>query len=373
MSNWGFTWSQLLGIAIYVQWTVNYAISVSAATIGYSQDNQTLLDFSTRIAEKWPTFLLGTALLVSVVLVQLAGMGFLKRFLNLFFIIAMVGSVITFVLFLVNDNASFVDAFNGFMQRVADMPSGYQDVITQAKDAGWVQEIASWSEYIVALPLAYWMFIGFTYSAYIGGEVKEPQKTQSRAVLATLGVGYVVYMITLAAYYRTVGTDFNDAAAFLQFNGESPLPVAGVLNFFAGVLTDNLFVNVIIGLSFFLWHYLLLFVMFTIIVRNMFAWSFDQIMPTGLTRMTKGTHVPWLAIVVASIAIEALFALFTFTTLFSYVYNYIVIFSVAFWFTSFAAILLPYRRKDLFEAAPPVDPAQSVRRAADHDRRRRST
>jgi basic amino acid/polyamine antiporter, APA family len=39
------------------------------------------------------------------------------------------------------------------------------------------------------------------------------------------------------------------------------------------------------------------------------------------------------------------------------VYNYIVIFSVAFWFTSFAAILLPYRRKDLFEAAPP-----SVRR-----------
>ena len=354
MSNWGFTWSQLLGIAIYVQWTVNYAISVSAATIGYSQDNQSLLDFSTRIAEKWPTFLLGTALLVSVVLVQLAGMGFLKRFLNLFFIIAMVGSVITIVLFLVNDNASFVDAFNGFMQRVADMPSGYQDVITQAKDAGWVQETASWSEYIVALPLAYWMFIGFTYSAYIGGEVKEPQKTQSRAVLATLGVGYVVYMITLAAYYRTVGTDFNDAAAFLQFNGESPLPVAGVLNFFAGVLSDNLFVNFIIGLSFFLWHYLLLFVMFTIIVRNMFAWSFDQIMPTGLTRMTKGTHVPWLAIVVASIAIEALFALFTFTTLFSYVYNYIVIFSIAFWFTSFAAILLPYRRKDLFEAAPPV-------------------
>ena len=32
--------------------------------------------------------------------------------------------------------------------------------------------------------------------------------------------------------------------------------------------------------------------------------------------------------------------------------NYIVIFSVAFWIASFAAILLPYRRPELFNQAP---------------------
>ena len=293
-----------------------------------------------------------------MILVQLGGLWFLKKFLNYLFIVAMIGSVITFIIFLINDHASFVEHFNNFMGRVSDMPErlrrGHHAGQGLRLDAG----VASRGpQYLVALPLAYWMYIGFTYSAYIGGEVKEPQKTQTRGVLLSLLVGYVFYMITLGTYYRTVGTDFNDAAAYLQFNGESPLPVTGVLNFFAGVLTDNTFVNVIVGLSFFLWHYLLLFVMFTIIVRNMFAWSFDQIMPTKLTMLTKGQHVPWVAILVASAAIEGLLALFTFTTLFSYVYNYIVIFSVAFWFTSFAAILLPYRRKDLFEAAPP-----SVRR-----------
>jgi uncharacterized membrane protein YeiB len=41
-----------------------------------------------------------------------------------------------------------------------------------------------------------------------------------------------------------------------------------------------------------------------------------------------------------------------FTPLFDYVFNYIVIFGIAFWITSFAAIFLPYRRKELFEAAP---------------------
>ena len=353
MTNWGFTWSQLLGIAIYVQWTINYAISVSASTIGYSSGSSFLLDVSTWVARPRNTFMLGTAILVIVILVQLAGMGVLKRLLNWLFIVAILGSVLTFIVFIMHDHNSFVSAFNAFMSKTTNTPDAYNSVIAQAKAAGYTQTSSPWYEYLIGLPLAYWMFIGFTYSAYIGGEVKEPQKTQSRAVLASLLVGFIFYFVIIGAYYRTVGTQFNDAAALLQFNGNSPLPVAGVLNFFAGVLTTNSIVNTLIGLSFFLWHFLLLFVMFTIIVRNMFAWSFDQIFPAKLTTMTKKTLAPWAAIVVASVVIEILLALFTFTTLFSYVYNYIVIFSIAFWFTSFAAILLPYRRKGLFDAAPP--------------------
>ena len=41
-----------------------------------------------------------------------------------------------------------------------------------------------------------------------------------------------------------------------------------------------------------------------------------------------------------------------FTPLFDFIFNYIAIFGIAFWITSFAAILLPYRRPELFEAAP---------------------
>lgn len=353
MTSWGFTWSQLLGIAIYTLWTINYAISVSSSTIGYVADSQGMLDFATWISGNWPSFLFGLALLATVVIVQLAGLRFLKRFLNWLFLLAILGSIITMIVFLATDRDSFISAFNGFMERSSDLPDAYDAVIAQAREAGWAPESASWTQYLVALPLGYWMFIGFTYSVYIGGEVKEPQKTQSRAVLASLIVGFVFYMITLAAYYRTVGSDFNDAAAYLEYNAESPLPVAGTLNFFTGVAAGNVVLNVLVGISFFLWHYLLLFVMFTVIVRNVFAWSFDQIMPTALTNVTKKSRSPWAAIIVASVCIVALLALFTFTTLFSYVFNYIVIFSIAFWFTSFAAMLLPYRRRDLFRAAPP--------------------
>ena len=353
MTNWGYSWSQILGLAIYTQWTINYAIATSLSTLGYSLDNQALLDAGAWVSKTWNTFLLSTALLAIVVVVQLAGMHVLKRVLNWLFILAMIGSVLTLIVFLMNDHSSFIDAFDSFMKRSTDTDGAYQSLLTQAKDSGWTPTVKPWWGFITALPLAYWMFSGFTYSTYIGGEVKEPQKNQTRAVLASLVVGFIFYFTMIAAYYSMVGTTFNDSAAYLQFNGESPLPVAGVLNFFAGVVTENSVVNVLIGLSFFLWHVTALFCMFTIIVRNIFAWSFDQVMPAKLTALTKGTAAPWAAVVTLAIVVEILLALFTFTTFFSFVFNIIVLFSIAFWITSFTAILMPYRRRDLFEAAPP--------------------
>ena len=78
MASWGFTWSQYLGIGIYTQWTVNYGLAVSFATLGHALGNQALLNAGVYIKEPLPCFILGTLLLVSVVIVQLAGMRFLR-------------------------------------------------------------------------------------------------------------------------------------------------------------------------------------------------------------------------------------------------------------------------------------------------------
>jgi amino acid transporter len=162
-------------------------------------------------------------------------------------------------------------------------------------------------------------------------------------------------MVILGRYYAVVGTNFNNAAAFLEYNTDAnPLPVAGVMNFFAGLLTQNPVWLILMGLSFFLWHYLLLFIIFAICTRNMFAWAFDKLMPLSLTKVTEKTRIPLTAMVVAAILGWILLWLSIFTPLFDYVFNYIAIFSIAFWVTSFAAILLPYRRRELFEAAPPM-------------------
>lgn len=353
MANWGFSWSQFLGIGIYSKWTIDYALSVSLTTLGYATGNKGLLDAGLYIAKPGPLFIFGTIVLIIVVLVQLAGMRFLRRFLNFFFFIATLGTLVTLGVFLASSHEAFVQRFNEFMASTANMQNAYDAVIALARSNGWQPVPQTLGAVLLALPLGYWVYIGFTYSVYIGGEVKEPQKTQAYGILASLLFGFVLYMAVFGAYYAVIGTEFNNAAAFLQYNTQvNPLPVAGVLNFFAGLLTKNPLLLILMDFSFFLWHFLLLFTMFTICVRNMFAWAFDQIMPTWLTKVTDKSRAPWSATLAVAVLSWILLIIFVFTHLFDYVFNYIVIFGIAFWITSFAAILLPYRRKELFEAAP---------------------
>jgi len=355
MSNWGFTWSQFLGIGIYTQWAVNYALAVSLTTLGYALHNTGLYNAGLFIQQPAASFIFGVIVLVTVVVVQLLGMKFLRRFLNFFFVIATLGTLITLGIFIFSSRAEFIQAFNSFMSSTGGMNNAYNGIIELARTNGWTEVPASFWQVILALPLGYWVYIGFTYSAYVGGEVKEPQKTQSYAILASLAFGFILYMAVMGAYYAVVGTQFNNAAAFLEYNtGVNPLPVAGVLNFFASLLTSNTLLLVLMDISFFLWYYLLLFVMFTICVRNLFAWSFDQITPVWLTKVTQKTRSPWSATVAVGVIALILLWASIFTPLFDYVFNYIAIFSIAFWITSFAAILLPYRKPELFAAAPDI-------------------
>jgi len=354
VTNWGLTWSQMLGLAIYAQWSVDHGVSVTLETMAYAVDSPGLLRLASWVTEPLSTFLVSTLVLATVVAAQAAGTRFLRHLLSVLFIFAMAGFVTTLLLLATHDHASFVRAVDNFFLRTQGTEGGYQAVINSAKASGWTTGAVSWSEHLVALPLAYWMFMGFTYSVYIGGEVRDPDRTQRRAILGALLVGYTLFMLILGAYYRTVGSTFNDAAAYLQASGHSPLPVSGVVNFFAALLTRNVVLTALVGASFFLSHYMLLFVMFTVVVRNIFAWGLDGVLPRTVTRVGQRTRTPWVATLLAGLTVLCLLALFCFTTLFTHVFNYIVLFSIAFWVTSFAAMLLPQRRPDLAARGHPL-------------------
>jgi amino acid transporter len=117
-------------------------------------------------------------------------------------------------------------------------------------------------------------------------------------------------------------------------------------------MTDSTFLNILMGVSFILWNAVLLFVIAMICTRNLFAWSFDRVIPSAVTKVEERTHAPWVATLVVVAVAEVLLAIYVFTTFFNQVSNYIVIFSVAFWMASWAAILMPYRRPEVFADAP---------------------
>jgi APA family basic amino acid/polyamine antiporter len=352
-ANWGFTWSQLLGLALYASFTVNFGISVAFLTLGNVLDAAGLVTAGEDVAGEWPTFLLGTLMIVAVLGVLCAGPRVVRRVLNILFVPAMLGSFVTLLVLLMTSREEFVANFNTFMADQADGQT-YDSILASASDAGFVAEASTLGAILLAIPIGYYIYIGFTYSSYIGGEVKEPAKTQPRMIALTLAFAAAMYLICLWRFYEIVDKDFVNSVVYLNNETDegSGLPVDPVLNLFTGIMTGSTVLNVLMALSFFLWHFLLLFVIAMICTRNLFAWSVDRVAPDAITKVDRRFHSPWVATLVIIACAEVLLALYVFTTIFQDVSNYIVLFSIAFWIASFAAILLPYRRPEIFATAP---------------------
>lgn len=351
-ANWGFTWSQFLGIALYAGFTVNFGLAVSLATLGNALRNDSLVDWSERVSTDWWTFGVGLGLLVVVLGVLSLNPRVIRNILLVGFVPALIGTFVTMGVFFATSKDEFVSRFNSFMAERANGET-YQGLIDQAHGHGFSAGSATLVGALLAIPIGYWIYIGFTYSTYIGGEVKQPSRTQPRMILLTLAFAYVIYMLIFWRYYAVVGKDFTNSVVYLDANTDkgSGIPVSPGLNFFAGIMTGSTFLNVVMAISFILWYVLLLFVMAMLCTRNLFAWSFDGVMPRKLADVTERTHAPWRAAIAIVIVAAVLLTLYVFTSFFTIVVNYIVIFSIAFWFASFAAILLPYRRPELFAQA----------------------
>jgi len=352
-ASWGFTWSQLLGLGLYASFTVNFGIGVAFLTLGNVLDSTGLVSLGEDVGGKWPTFLLGTVMIVMVLVVLSLGPRIVRRVLNVLFVPAIVGSIVTLLVLLTTSRDEFVSRFNTFMADRADGQT-YDSIMTAASDAGYASASSTFSALLLAIPIGYYIYIGFTYSTYIGGEVKEPAKTQPRMIALTLAFAAAMYLVCLWRFYDIVDRDFVNAVVFLNDNTDSGagLPVDPVLNFFTGIMTGSTVLNVLMALSFFLWNFLLLFVIAMVCTRNLFAWSIDRLLPQAVTKVDRRFHAPWVATIIIIVAAEILLALYVFTTIFENVSNYIAIFSIAFWLASFAAILLPYRRPDIFLSAP---------------------
>lgn len=348
-ANWGFTWSQFLGLGLYSAFAVNFGVAIALATLGNAIGNDTLIDWSVSVSGDWQVFLIGAGVLVLVMFVLSLNTRVVRNLFLIGFIPALLGTFVTLGVLLTTSRDEFVAKFNAFMAERADGQT-YQGLIDQAASGGFSTGDATFFGALLALPLGYWIYIGFTYSAYIGGEVKQASKTQPRMIVATLVFAFLVYMLAFWRYYDVVGQEFTNSVVFL--GDDAGIPVSPVLNFFAGIMTGSTVLNVLMGLSFILWHVLLLFVIAMICTRNIFAWSFEGLAPSKLATVSERNHAPWLAAVVISAIAVVLLALYVFTSFFTIVVNYIVIFSIAFWMASFAAILLPYRRPDLFAQAP---------------------
>ena len=230
----------------------------------------------------------------------------------------------------------------------------YNAVIREAVKNGYPGKFTLMST-LLGLTFTYINFLGFNFSIYLSGEIKEVHKSQFIAIIgAVLVFGFIDWLAYWASYVG-MGGEFLGALSYLYAIGSKAykLPFAPYFMFLYRYAVDPLTYTVfMIG-----WSAMILGAILTYVatgVRLVFAWAFDRVVPSFLSNVDMRYNTPYAALIFVTIVAIIFQALWIWTPLLSYfayiVFGWMIMQAI----TSIAAIVFPYKRRDIWERAPSV-------------------
>lgn len=344
----------LIDLAFISNITVTIGVGSPLATYGKLTNDAGLIALGEMLAAEGGKNVYGFILSVIFILIVflIASLG-MRRIINvnrvaMFF--ATLGMVLIAAVLLSISREQFVQLFNSYAG--AGM---YDKVIEAANTAGWAIPKEWVTPTLMGLPLAYFIFLGYHFPTYMGGEMKRATRTMAVTVIGS--IVYTGFWFTLLAvlFIRTVGIDFLTAMGYLYFTGNQayPLSVPPWVNTFLIIINSNPILNSLVILSFLAFGYFLCINYFVIPSRIMFAWAFDRAAPARFADISDKWHSPVFLNTLLMIIGIFLAVIYNFTGFLSAV-NLAFFFIIAFLPEGIAGILLPWVKKDLFEASAPI-------------------
>ena len=213
----------------------------------------------------------------------------------------------------------------------------------------------AWGATLFAMVYCFQVYTGFQWTGYFAGEIRNARRTAVTSILGGLAASAVIYVLGVALIYHTYGFDFFGSLVYLGLGGGtahyhlafSPY-LPAMVNFLniAGPLRDFVAIAFVLAI---LWWTPTGFMLGT---RNLFAWSFDRLMPARVTDVNDTTHTPVVAIVVIALFVELLNYLNIYQNLGAYLLNLIAVLGLAFICVSAAAAALPWTRPQMVAAGP---------------------
>lgn len=348
--NANFTLWGLFGAAYLAYLLVPFVISPAFAAIGGIAGSATLTRWATEVAtEGWGFGIGATVLVLAAVLMSLPLRRAMKIY-RVFFFLSLVALPIGFVLLLINGRADFQAA-------VTEFGGSYEGIIGAAHKAGYSGGgTFDFGNTMLALPLAAGAFLFTVVSSYVGGEIRSPKSSGSKAIVFSLLGAIVVLSTLMGLASHTFGNDFLGSAATLSNVGDPGYTLAAPASFFffVSILSGSTVVATIINVSFFFAMVLVIPAIMLVSTRSLFAWSFDRIIPAKISEVNDRTRSPLNAMAIVLVCCIGLLALIVFRggDLLSLYYSALVGQLVTFIGVAIAGIVFPYRRRKLYEESP---------------------
>jgi APA family basic amino acid/polyamine antiporter len=355
ISSFWFTVNVLVSIAFITETLIVGALAPSLVAIGAIGDHKTLLDWGTTLesSKSW-LFVAGIIAIVLCSAVVGSGWKLSLRFQNWAFTLGMIGMAVAFVVLLVESGGSFIDHFNSFARSYTGKADSYHYLIAQAQADGVnVNPGTNFGNTIPVVGAVMGFSIYTWFAINIAGEVRQARTWKfATGMIAAAVVNFLGVLIFTLLFVHSFGGKFFTAINALNGGKHYPFPSPPFYVFLVSVASNSEFVAWILGLSLIAIMLGLLWLNLLQPVRAMFAWAFDGVFPLKIAQVEKRTHVPIVAVGLTLALAIGLYSWAVYgSSLFRVYVVAIVLAVVPMMLMSVSAMILPWRRRQLWESS----------------------
>ncbi len=320
-------------------------------SLGKAFNSGTLSTWGMDLTEKNPAFIVSIVLIAVLLVVSMRSTRLLNRVMFWCIVLATVGYVVVVIEFLIHGRADFVAAFNHYSGNA----HAYSAIIATAQKQGAPAAVTT-SAIIAAIPYAALGYWGFTWSVYPSGEVKRPMRTTKISTLLALAAGIVMYLVGWIALKHVTGLPFLQGANWLSSNNPAAYghltSAPTTITFYALLLSTDPVTKIIMAIAFPAATIAIIAAYILVLSRIVFALSFDRLLPSFMSDVTGNRNVPRNAYILSALGFLVFVALAIYTSFLSVFRDLTLLGAIGFTLVSLAAALLPYVKKDLYEASP---------------------
>jgi amino acid transporter len=289
-----------------------------------------------------------------------AGMKWYSRMQKTTFCIGCCGLLLMFIYLLVGTQSSFIAGFNHYSTAFlgASGSNLYQGILDFATKNGYTPVAwhnMSFTASLSLIPMVVFWNLYPNWGATLYGEVQGASDFKRNFVAMAGGLIFtsVVAIICLALFAKTFGWGFYHDLNFAFNSGKSPFPVWPYPGLLVAFLSNNPIMQLLLLVTMSAWFFGFVGTLFLSSTRILFAMAFDRILPEWISRVNSKSRAPNNALLILVIATIIASLLYTYLPGFANLFlDGVLGIVVCFLGTTIAAIILPFKDKELYQGSP---------------------
>lgn len=350
--NFSYSFWLAVVIGVYTTYIASYGFGAFGRMMAGYGAGSGWLSFGDWFSTSWGLFITGTVVLIaSAAIFAAGGVRLFFRVQAVCFGLYLIGAVvIPVVVGLLGSQTGFLGNFDDYGTNLG-VTDASGKLAASATEAGFASSSFSFEQTLKSVSI-FWFIFGFIFSSnYFAGEIRLRKRTHLYSMPGAVLLAVAVLLLLVPSFTHLIGYDINaqfglaDPAAYGFAAGAPAYPELIGIASGSPVISAIVILGFTIGLMVWLPQTLML------VSRNMFAWSFDRVVPDRLSYVDPRSRSPLVAIGVMLALSIASTAVYSFTDWFSSL-SALLGLSLPLLITAVAGTLLPYRQRELVENSP---------------------